>query len=74
MSLLFMDGFDAGDYLIKGWAASSMNTGNASPATRFGSGRWASNPGNFCMETPGPSIISRLGFLPIQLPSIAVAR
>ena len=41
-----MDGFDAGDYLIKGWAASSMNTGNASPATRFGSGRWASNPGN----------------------------
>jgi hypothetical protein len=40
MALLFMDGFDAGDFIQKGWSGGSSST-----TTRFGSGRSLANPG-----------------------------
>ena len=40
MALIFMDGFDAGDFIQKGWSA-----GGASTSTRFGVGRSLQNPG-----------------------------
>lgn len=40
MALLFMDGFDAGDFIQKGWSGGSSST-----ASRFGSGRSLANPG-----------------------------
>ncbi len=59
MALLYMDGFDAGDVSTKWRNGSGSGT---SPATRFGTGRWAQPPNssimNYDMSAPSSQVFA----------------
>jgi hypothetical protein len=52
MALLFMDGFDAGDFIQKGWSSGASST-----TTRFGSGRSLANPGKLKFSASAQAIV-----------------